>query len=232
MAQILKGKYQIDVLGTTLYITDISGVYDVADNTGGWGSPNPSLAQSAIIALVQRFVGITGTSLTAISSQIVYDPSALNTKQTQFTFQKGLDGHIKITLFRLPVSLDGANTVESNEIVSGDYFYWNSSSHLLWKMVGVTPVAVEIIDLLGKVNVLQSTCEDLIFPSLAIKHNALYRTYKDERDEDCNAADVLFQEVLRLRLDLYGAKTCFRSGLITKAEDIINTLLKKYDLAV
>lgn len=234
MALILKPKYQIDVLGTTLYVTDITGQYgtvDVVENEGGWGVLNPSLADSALVALVQRFIGTTGSSLQTISNQIIYDNTALETKETQFTFTTGLDGHIKITLFRLPVSLNGATTVELAELQEGDFFYWNNVS-LIWKIENSLPVVVTVEELIGVTSVTQTTCEDLMFPSLAIKYNTLYRLYVESRDTSCNSAEAKFQELLHLRMDLYGAKTLFRSGLTTLSEDVINTLLQRYDLAV
>lgn len=232
MPNVLKSKYQINVQGNTLYITDISGAYDASDNIGGWGSPNSALNQSAICCLVQRVVGTTAASLVATSNQSVYDPTAIASKQTQFTFAVGTDGHIKIYLFRLPVSLDGSTTVESTNLSDGNFFYWDNASHTIWQRISGVPTPKALEDIIGNINTVNSLCEALIFPALAIKHNSLYRHYTEKRDVDCHAGDKLFYEVQHLRLDLYGAQGCFRSGLVTKAEDIINTLLKKYDLVV
>lgn len=229
MALSLTEKYQITVDGTTIVVTDTTGAYDADTNPGGWGDPNPELNESAIVALVRRVVDDVETSFTPVGNYAVYDPAAVNTKQTQFNFTILNDGHIKMYVFRLPVSTDGINSVSGEDINEGDFFYWNNGS-LIWKILGGSAVAATVEDLIGVDTVVQTLCEDLIFPKLSLKYNELYNHYRQIRDESCNDAERLFQKLLRLRLDLAGAKYMFRSGLIESSEDKIQTLLKKYDL--
>lgn len=229
---LAKPKYQIHIDTTKIYITDITGQYDVDDNPGGWGAPNFELAQSAVAMLVQRVLDGEESSMSPISNSVVYDPVASNTKETVLDFTFSMDGHIKITIFRLPVSLDGTTKVEGGSIANNEYFYWSNTS-LFWQMVDGVPVAKDLEDLVGVGTVVQSTCEDLVYPKLAVEFNTKYTEYMEERDDDdCEDAEKLFDELQHFRMDLAGAKYRFRNGSVGSAEDIIQSLLKKYDLLV
>lgn len=233
MALILKKpKYQITVDAAKVYVTDITGAYDAVSNPGGWGSPNPELDESAVVAFVQRIVDNVGTTLDYVDNYAVYDPTAENTKETRMEFDNALDGHIKIVIFRLPVSLDGATKVGGGSLVEGEFFYWNEDESLVWKREAGLPIPVDLAELEGEGSVVQSTCEDLIFPRLAIAYNTLYSEYMEDRDGSCNNADALFNELLHFRMDLAGAKYRFKNGYHGSAEDIIDSLLKKYEVTV
>lgn len=233
MALVLKKpKYQITVDTTQVFVTDITGAYDAVDNTGGWGAPNFRLDQSAIAVLVQRVLDGVGTDMTPVANIEVYDPAAANSKETRLDFNFSMDGHMKIVIFRLPVSLDGVTKVEGGSLTELEYFYWNNTS-LIWQIVAGVPVAKELSTLVGVGSVVQSTCEDLVFPKLAVKYNTDYTVYMQEvEDEDCDDGEELFQALLHFRLDLAGAKYRFQNGSVGSAEDIIESLLKKNDLLV
>lgn len=227
-----KPKYQISVDATQLFVTDVTGQYDAADNTGGWGAPNSELDQSAVAMYVARVLNGVETELSPADNFVVYDPGAANSKETRLEFAFSMDGHLKIVIFRLPVSLDGSTKVEGGTLSEGEFFYW-SNVDLIWKIESGVPVAKELSTLIGDGSVVQSTCEDLVFPKLAIKYNTDYTTYMEERDDDdCEDAETLFQNLLHFRLDLAGAKYRFKNGSVGSAEDIIESLLKKHDLAV
>lgn len=226
----LISKYQITSDVAKLFVTDITGQYATTTNETGWGPPNPEISKSAIAVVVQRFLDGVASSFSPVGNYVVYDPTAVDTKQTLFEFNFLMDGHIKVTIFRLQVSLDGLTTVEGTNLVDGDYFYWSNSS-LIWQMVGTVPVAVDIVDLIGEATVVQSTCEALVFPKLIVERNTLYTEYMAERDSDCgDKTEALFQEILHFDADLAGAMYRFKTGAVLEAEDIVESLLKKYDL--
>jgi len=181
---------------------------------------------------VARVLDGEETQMEPADSFAVYDPSAANTKETRLEFAFSMDGHLKIVIFRLPVSLDGSTKVEGSSLSEGEFFYWNNDD-LIWQIESGTPVAKELSELIGDSSVVQSTCEDLVFPKLAIKYNTDYTEYMEERDDDdCDDAETLFQNLLHFRLDLAGAKYRFKNGSVGSAEDIIESLLKKHDLVV
>jgi hypothetical protein len=228
MSLVIKPKYQIFVDASKIRITDITGQYNAASNTGGWGAPNDELNAAALVFAVQRILDGQGSLMTPVDNYIVFDPEAENSKQTSIDFNFSMDGHIKIAIFKLPVSLDGTVDLDSNPLNEGDYFYWNNGP-LLWKIQDNVPVEAEVSELIDNVSVVQGTCEDIVFPKLAFKHNSRYTEYMTKR-ASCDGANDIFNELLQLKLDLAGAKYRFRSGAISEAEDIIESLLKKYDL--
>lgn len=233
MALILKKpKYQISVDATRLFVTDITGQYDAVTNPTGWGAPNSELSESAVVMYVARVLDGVETEMTPVGNIAVYDSGAANSKETKLEFVFSMDGHLKIVIFRLPVSLDGSTKVEGGNLEEGEFFYW-SNGDIIWQIESGVPVAKEVTDLIGEVSVVQSTCEDLVFPKLAIKYNTDYTEYMEERDDDdCDNAETLFQNLLHFRLDLAGAKYRFKNGSVGSAEDIIESLLKKHDLVV
>lgn len=227
---LAKPKFQISVDATQIFVTDITGQYDAITNTGGWGAPNPELSESAVIMYVVRVLDGVETEMTPVGNIAVYDPGATNTKETKLEFVFSIDGHLKIIIFRLPVSLDGSTKVEGGNLGEGDFFYWNNGD-IIWQIESGFPVAKEVTDLIGEGSVVQSTCESLPFPKLALKYNADYTTYMEERDDDdCDDAEMLFQNLLHFRVDLAGAAYRFKNGSVGSAEDIIESLLKKHDI--
>jgi hypothetical protein len=231
MALTLKAKPRITSDVETLRVTDISGEYDATTVTGGWGDPNSELSESAVGVIVQRSLNGVVSSWPVDGNQIVYDPAALNSKETSFEFPFVMDGHLKVTIFRLPVSEDGTTTVEGDTLDEEDFFYWNNDS-LIWQIQSGVAVAVDFEDLIDEDSVVQSTCEVLFFPKLTIEHNSLYTEYMLKRNTSCDSAEELFKEIQHLYMDLAGAYYRFKSGAVLEAEDIIESLLKKYDLAV
>lgn len=227
---LAKPKYQISVDATQIFVTDITGQYDAVTNEGGWGAPNPELSESAVAMYVARVLDGVETEMSPATSFAVYDPGAANTKETKLEFAFSMDGHLKIVIFRLPVSLDGSTKVEGGSLGEGEFFYWNNGD-LIWQIVSGAPVVKELSELIGEVSVVQSTCEDLVFPKLAIKYNTDYTEYMEERDDDdCDDAETLFDNLVHFRVDLAGAKYRFKNGSVGSAEDIIESLLKKHDI--
>jgi len=230
MALILKSKYQVSTDGTTLRLINVTGAYDPSTNPGGFGTPNPELSDSALIALILRRLDDTDTPLVPISNQILYDNGALNSDEAAFDFTYLQDGHHMMYLFRLPVSLDGIVTVEGPALVNGNYFYWNNGD-VIWKMEGGTAVPVtDLTEMIDNPSITQKLCEDLIFIKLTQKFNEMYQDYREKREDCCDGLDALFQELQMFRLDLIGAKMSFKSDLVDEAEDIIESLIKKYNV--
>lgn len=212
-------------------VTDITGMYSV-NNAGGWGAPNPELAQSAIWAVVIRKASGGDELLSPVLTNFVYDPTASNDKETSIEFNYKNDGRLATYLGRLPVSLDGILYVTGASILNGDYFYYSSGGNYAWKRVGSDNVAltslVELTENSGTVS--QKFCEEIIPGRLAVELQKLYKKYRLERTKKCDNAEEIHQEYLKFYGDIQGAVYAFYSDLKVEAQEQIEDKLSEYQL--
>lgn len=227
MPLIPKQQYAVSPDGTILRITDKTGEYDVTSNPGGYGTPNPDLADSCWFALVKQLTS-TGNTLIAGYTRFVYDPAAANTKETSIDVPFPIDGTFTICSGRLPVTTDGANLVEGGVIPANSYVYYNGV--IYQKTGGILVAVADLSTLIDNVDILQVSCDDILFPILAIKRQALYKQYRLARNKDEDQGKSLFFQILKLREDLQGAKYTFVSGLETQAQDQIESLIDLYSI--
>lgn len=224
----LKILIQLNVQGDRLYVTDKTGIYDATDNTGGWGSPNPSLNKSALAVLVQR-VSETITEFLPVGTSVTFNPAALDSDETTLEFFFTLDGHIKVTEFRLPVSDDGSVDMDGTALDEEAYFYYNGEVNQIQS--GLPVVITDLSVMLGDGDVVQATCEDLLYPQLKKEAQQIRLDYKNQREScDDGSAEETFQEFRNLYFDLIGTDWDFAAGLVVQAERNIDRLLKQYEL--
>jgi len=223
--------YAVSTDGKHLYVKDTTGVYDVDDNPSGWGAPNPEMNQSVVFALAIRKALDGDTLFPGVSSLFVFDPDATNDKQTSFDISFSLDGVIKIVIGRLPVSNDGINTIDTVPvaITDGMYFYYQGD---VWKKVsGVNTKVTNYLELVDSVAVVQNSNLDVLYPMLASKQSALYKDYDLEREKLSPDAEDIFTEAWHLYLELVQVSRIFWCNLPVKAQDKLETLITKYQIA-
>lgn len=238
MALGLKVLLQLDISGGSIWITDKTGEYVVASNEGGWGvagTPNPDLAQSALVWSVVRNDLAGKQKVQPVSFDTFHDNSALNIDETTVEFAYLNDGWYTMTMFRLPVSADGVNKLEGGTLVEGEYYLSTDTNNSgVKQIVSGSPEDVEDYEVMvDDITVVQIKCEEMFYSKLAIKSNDLYKEYRDIRDKkggDYKDARNKLAEVTDIREDIRGADYAFRSGLTTEGQDIIETAITRYDI--
>jgi len=224
-----KVQIQQDILGTSVWVTDKTGVQD-PNNTGGWGTPNPDINVSALGIYIQRNT-LVPAKLANISAQVVFDAGAANTKVNTFELTYLGDGHHTITMFRFRVSNDQVNDLEGVALAEGDYYWYTTTSELRRIVLGVGTVVTDLSAIVGNTNVPQVTCELIFFVDLSKKSNEIYWDYKELRGSNVplknqkGETKTKFEELLVLREDLTGADWAFHSGLLLQSQDIVDTLI-------
>jgi len=233
MALEFKIESKIDISGNPLYLNDKTGAYDVNDNPGGWGAPNPERNLNALMAIVEKIVHDgDNTFLTPITNQIVYNDSIDNTYETAFQFQMENDGgHIQYFLL-LPVSTDGITTLEGATIQENEYFYM-TDGNIYQKEVGGSNVVVEdysvLVDNTNDNRPTQANCQRIWTPELSTKEAEIYNEYRQAR-KDCNNEREVLLEGIELGYNIKHAVGGFYQSLQLDAEDTIETQREKYGL--
>lgn len=230
MALELKSEFTISRDGTRITVTDKTGVYDVTDNPGGWGAPNPELNESCLVCLVIRKASGGDQLMQATSPSVdyVYDAGAANSDEKSFEKIFRMDGVLNIVLIRVPVSLDDTNYVDAGAIADGDYYYYNGSIYL--RTAGAGVLVEDLLDLVGVSALTNDICEDISTPLLAIKFSEIRKEYRIQRDKECDDAIALLEELSKLRLDIEGAYDTFYSDLLVEAQNQVEDLITKYSL--
>lgn len=235
MALTLKLEYSILNDGGKIYVTDKTGEYDATCNTTGWGGPNKNLYESALMALVIR-KSSGGNQLFESDAYLVYNSSASNSDETEFEATFKLDGVLDVCLLRLPVSTNQTSYVDGGNIYNGHYYYYNGPSGtgpgVYKKEGGVATIFTNYIILPYEVSatVTKTIVSDIATPLLAIQAQKMYKEYRVEREKDCDDAEPLFQEILKLHEDMRGAYYTFWSNLSAEAENQVEDLLDKYQI--
>lgn len=235
MALTLKSEYSILNDGTKIYVTDKTGAYNATTNPTGWGTPNYQLAQSCLLCVVIR-QSSSGEQLFTGSSYYVYDNTLPNTEETEFVFTFALDGVLDICLVRLPVSTDHANYLDGGTAANGDYYLYAGTGDTpgIYYRIGGTYSLVpstDYIEIPYENGTLSNIYTDITTPLLAIEAQTLYKSYRVEREKDCDDAEPLFQEILKLHEDIRGAYYTFWSDLTAEAQNQVESLLDKYKIA-
>ncbi len=233
MALEFKIETKIDGSGNPIYLTDKTGEYDVDDNAGGWGAPNPERNLNALMAIIEKITveGIN-TFLSPITNQIIYNPAVDNTYESTYEFQIGNDGgHIHYFLL-LPVSSDGIITLEGDTIQENEYFYM-TDGNVYQKEAGGTNAVVDdfsvLVDVSNVNRPTQANCQKLWTPQLGIKSGEIYSDYREARGSCENQNELLLGGV-ELNYNIKHANGLFYQGLQLEAEDVIVTNLERYGL--
>ena len=225
MALDLSFELQMSEDGLSWYIQDTTLAYS-ASNTGGYGSPNPELANQAMMLFVQRVTDSGNIAESILSTQIV---TGLAVYDHAWQVNHSADGHYKIGMFAIPVTTDGITTADGDTIVADDIVYYNG---LVQEYNGSTYAEVtDYSTLFDEAGVAQEVQELPLYPLIQIIYAQKLELYVNNR----NSGDVLdqyeqeeFDEIERLRLDLEGAHYLFWSGSPTEYRDTIERLTNKF----
>lgn len=228
MALTLKQLVQTNIYGTEVWITDKTGAYVAVTNPGGYGTPNPALSRSALVAMVKRSDG-SDLWLEPLTPQVVHNPSAGNEDINYFSFKYENDGHHYAYLIRLRVSTDGGATdLDGVAITEGQYFAIGTTVYRRQSSANTLVPAASYPTLLADSTLSKATCEVMFYNKLLIKNRDYYKEYAEERNDSYEEARKWLFKYDDLRADIQGADYTFRSGLRAQAENIVKTLLEKH----
>ena len=228
----IKPKVSIPVAADKLIGTDITGAYTETTNEGGYGAPNVELNAVALWMLPVLKHSTGDKLLLPVTNYAVYDPTALNTKETSLEFVYLYDGVIHFHMGILPVSLDGVNYLDLTAIADDDYFYYPFNGTYIWQRIaGVNTPVLNLLELIeNEATIEQAVCEDLFFAELVIERQKLAKQYRIQRDKKCDDAIDLKNKMRALSDDLQGAYYAFACSLQVEAQSQIEELNRSYDL--
>jgi hypothetical protein len=177
----------------------------------------------------------TGEQLFTGSSYYVYDDTLPNTEETEFVFTFALDGVLDICLVRLPVSTDHVNYIGGGTAANGEYYLYagvGDTPGIYYRIGGTYSIvtSTEYTEIPYENGTLSNIVTDITTPLLAIEAQSLYKSYRVEREKDCDDAEPLFQEILKLHEDIRGAYYTFWSDLTAEAQNQVESLLDKYKI--
>lgn len=227
----LKQLVRTNIYGTEVWSTDKTGAYNASTNTGGYGAPNPELDESALLLIMQREDHTGKTVLVPITPQVVHNPNVENTEANAFGFTYLTDGHYISTLIRLRVSDDGGATdLAGAPIADGTYFAIGTTIYHREGGLNVLVEPEDYIDLIEDDSLTKSTCEVMFYNKLLIKARDYYKEFSAAREDAREDSESILFKMDELFADISGADYNFRSGLKTKAESIVKTLLEKHNI--
>lgn len=114
--------------GTQVIITDTTGNYDLTNNPGGYGSPNPAFSDFAhYVILRKKNVNLVADVVLTLDA---YNPLS----STVFTYERTLDGWYEATKLNISKWTAGS-------YVSGDVRYYNGSIYQANTSTSATPGA-------------------------------------------------------------------------------------------
>ncbi len=230
MANVLKIEHVKDFKGDRIWVTDKSGVYDAANNAGGYGAPNFTRGEVALLLYVRR-VPSSGDNVKMdhYGTEIVYNALLGDDYETEWEVSIPKGGRYLISMILL---LEDKSTLST-----GDYYY--DSVNGVVKEVGAS-TDTEVTDyevLVDEDNAnkpLQSVCDVLLFMDLEVRQDKLYREYKNKVvKKECQAeAAELFDRWQKFYADIQSANTNHYKGtqmvaakeiegLIEETEDIV-----------
>jgi len=227
MALSMKQQVLLDNVVETIFQIDKTGEYSSPDNEGGYGTPNPELNQSALLALCFYKSSNGEVECEAIGGNLKYNPAAANTDETEFKFQYVNDGWYDHYLFWLAVSNDGSTDLTGRTLDEEEYFYYQGA---LYQIQTATPVLIEDATVVrDQETIVKVLCERFWTGKLKVQRNNYYKTFAQTRTGACDD-NPSFQKTRILSEDIATAITTFRSGLKVEAQDQVETLLDIHDL--
>ena len=237
MTLVLKGLPQVSQDGKYLWFTDKTGEYNVDSNAGGWGSPNFELNQSAILQFTYRKA--TNRELVApVGNTVKHSAAATNADELVFQMDYLNDGWHQFYSFRLMVSTDDVNSIDTAPIVfaEGDIWY-NSNDTLVKQMVGGSPTTLDLTDInvldtiIGNTSVVELLCEQIYWKNLSQEKNERYTKQREaRRRSDSSQEDRMRRDQMDIMLGTASSAYQFNFGLKTAAQDEIETLLDEFNL--
>ena len=234
MALTLKYKVQQDREGDRLWITDLTGEYNVDTNPTGYGIagvPNLDLKNLCLLGIIQRNASEGVEVLEFVNEPFIYNPNSTNDYQTVLEAVYKNDGWHTINLVALPVSADGNFDDQGNEILEGQNFYWTQYQAIyLKRRVGELSTKVtEYEKVLEQEGLITTQCEDFFLSSLSIFREEEYKEYRTIRKGVC-MPEPAFDALRETTEDIISADLTFRSGLMVQAQDQVEVLLDEKNL--
>lgn len=232
MTLVLKALNQPDIQGQRLWMTEVVGEYVVTTNEGGHGiagSPNPDLANSAIVAIAIRNDSTGPQMLVPVTSAAKYNPGAGNADQTEFEFFYINDGWHSLYLMRLPVSSDGDTDLDGADVDEGDYYYHSVNLGVYQKVSGAPMLVVDYSVMIDVSNIIQTKCEDFFQSGLSGNRAEKAIALQGLRKTNCSE-DPKFQELRGLTEDIISNDYTFRSGLTTEAQNQVEMNLDEFNV--
>lgn len=227
MALQLKQQVLLDNIVETIFQVDKTGEYSSPNNEGGYGSPNPELNQSAILALCFYRASDGEEECGAIGGNLKYNPIASNDEELEFQFRYINDGWYDHYLFWLAVSTDGSTDLTGRTLDEEEYFYYQGTIH---QIQGGNAVEVEDYSVLRDQETnTRILCERFWTGNLKVKRNNYYKSFADAREGACDD-NPSFRKTRILSEDIATAITTFRSGLKVEAQKQAETLLDIHDI--
>lgn len=221
MAQELKMTHYPDQHADVIWVNETSGAYVADYNDTGWGDPNSELSESCLMIYAERVIDDADNHVVEVlTSQFIYDDTALNTESKEFQLTYDEDGHYNISLLRFPVSVDGENFVEGGAIGEGDYVYYNNQLYLHdgLELVAVTDFA----SLIGNENITQKTCEVLFQSKAIIKLNNARLEFRNKRLSHTEDIDPYREKWFDMKSMIEDAYKQFVVNMKSSARETVN----------
>lgn len=226
-----KLKVLYDVENQSLWLRDVTGVYD-PNNENGYGSPNPPLSQVALISILQYInEGVITKPKLLSSSSIIHSQGLPDDDLVEFQYKYQRDGHYLAAILVLEVSPDGVSYLSGGSVASGDYFY-NSTDGKIYLLIDGNPTEVTDIDsLIDNKNVIQAVCQRIITIKSDLTVADIYNKSRTERRQGNQEKYLtLLHRSSYLQANLNGIKSNFYAGMTKVAENDLNSLLEEFEI--
>ena len=229
MALELKIENSINVTGKSLYVEDITGLYAVPQNEGGWGDPNLYRRDVALMGIVTKFVTDSESLLLSpVNDQIDYDASYTNDYQSVFEFTIGDDGGYEHYMLMFLPSDDGNVYLNGDPIYAGNYFYYVPDGEIYQKEANNTITLIQDYSVLidpDNGNAPQQVSERRFWtPQLQIKQADLYNEYRKARG-NCDNENEILDKITECDANIEQAMGIFYRGYYMEAQEIIDRML-------
>ena len=229
MALELKIENSINVTGKSLYVKDITGLYTVPLNEGGYGTPNLNRRDIALMGIVTKFVtDDESLLLSPVNDQIDYDDSYTNDYQSVFEFTTDKDGGYQHYMLMFLPSADGNLYLNGEPIQLGDYFYYTPDGGIYQKEGNGSITLIQDYSVLidpDNGDVPEQVSERRFWtPQLQIKQASLYNDYRKARDNCDNESEIL-NKITECNTNIEQASGIFYRGYYMEAQEIIDRML-------
>jgi hypothetical protein len=220
MPTVAKIQWSRNKLGDKIYVADTTGAYDPESNIEGWGAPNLSRSDYAIIPYV-RYMAST-SSLKGLELEATPANDISDSVEAEFTIVKEGDGWFKIALLYLPKT-----EAEIGKV------YFDVADGLIKKVTSGAPIVVtkeDVLNLPSASRPMIVDVEDFFQPKLSIWCDEL----NERKFQALKVGDVKKFNQYRDQFDLIkgqmiSADYRFWSGLQAQAQEIVEDLMKNVD---
>lgn len=211
-------KDSINDAGTELYLSDSTGVYEVSDNPGGYGTPNPARSSLALILLANNKRQDEGDVECAIES---YNPVTAE----DFTVTLYKDGWYQIKTF-------GLRLYSTSILFAVTEAVYDVATQTIRKIATVsgsgpytytyTVIEKEDLDSSSVITLYDAVLNTLVLSNLCKCHASAVKNYFNEAEPVTNKTatkdSVSFDTYLKVDTYLKSIKYSFGFGSYTQAQ--------------